>query len=184
MSRNMTKPIKWLCTQGRLRSVWASAQSNQSLRCPHEESLGPYLPIECTAKTMIWLGGCPCMCTQQRLRSAFFAFFDILTKINVFSSVLIYVAAVRVLSWYLYFYAFSLMVGRHNKICRPKPALLVSGHPPTGLLSPGIVYTNEGTGTNRTLMQNLDQYLITNRLHVTIYSVSRFRACYLHRYVV
>ena len=24
-----------------LRSAWASAQSNQSLRCPHEESLGP-----------------------------------------------------------------------------------------------------------------------------------------------
>ena len=27
--------------QRRLRSAWASAQSDQSLRCPHEESLGP-----------------------------------------------------------------------------------------------------------------------------------------------
>ena len=41
MSRDMTKPTKWLCAQRRLRSAWASAQSDQSLRCPHEESLGP-----------------------------------------------------------------------------------------------------------------------------------------------
>ena len=47
------------CAQGRLRSAWASAQSDQSLRCPHEESLGPYLPTERTAKTLIRLGGCP-----------------------------------------------------------------------------------------------------------------------------
>ena len=33
----MTKPTKWLCAQRRLRSAWASAQSDQSLRCPHEE---------------------------------------------------------------------------------------------------------------------------------------------------
>ena len=31
-SRDMTKPTKWLCAQRRLRSAWASAQSNQSLR--------------------------------------------------------------------------------------------------------------------------------------------------------
>ena len=30
-----------MCAQPRLRSAWASAQSDQSLRCPHEESLGP-----------------------------------------------------------------------------------------------------------------------------------------------
>ena len=41
MSRDMTKPTKWLCAQRRLRSVWASAQSDQSLRCPQEEALGP-----------------------------------------------------------------------------------------------------------------------------------------------
>ena len=45
------------CAQRRLRSAWASAQSDQSLRCPHEESLGPYLPIARTAKTLIRLGG-------------------------------------------------------------------------------------------------------------------------------
>ena len=47
----MTKPTKWLCAQRRLRSAWASAQSDQSLRCSHEKSLCPQLPIERTAKT-------------------------------------------------------------------------------------------------------------------------------------
>ena len=32
-SRLMTKPTNWLCTQRRLRSAWASAQSDQSLCC-------------------------------------------------------------------------------------------------------------------------------------------------------
>ena len=36
-----------------------SDQPNQSLRCPHEESVGPQLLIERTAKTLIRLGGCP-----------------------------------------------------------------------------------------------------------------------------
>ena len=39
-----------LCTQQRLKSSWASAQSDQSLRCLHEETLGPQLLIECTVK--------------------------------------------------------------------------------------------------------------------------------------
>ena len=55
----MTKPTKWQCAQRILRSAWASAQSDLSLRCPHEESLGPQLPIERIAKTLIGLGGCP-----------------------------------------------------------------------------------------------------------------------------
>ena len=33
VSRDMTKPTKWLCAQRRLGSAWASAQSDQSLRC-------------------------------------------------------------------------------------------------------------------------------------------------------
>ena len=33
MSRDMTKPTKWVCAQRRLRSAWASAQSDQSLHC-------------------------------------------------------------------------------------------------------------------------------------------------------
>ena len=48
-----------MCAQRRLISALASAQSDQSLCCPHEKSLGPKLPVECTAKTLIRLGGCP-----------------------------------------------------------------------------------------------------------------------------
>ena len=59
LSRNMTKPRKWLCAQRRLRSTWASAQSDQILRCPHQESFGPKLLIERTAKTLIRLGESP-----------------------------------------------------------------------------------------------------------------------------
>ena len=44
------------CVQRRLRSAWASAQSDQSLRCPHEETWDTQLPIERTAKTLIRLG--------------------------------------------------------------------------------------------------------------------------------
>ena len=32
LSRDMTKPTKWVCAQRRLRSAWAFAQSDQSLR--------------------------------------------------------------------------------------------------------------------------------------------------------
>ena len=49
------RTAKRVCAKQRLRSAWASAQSDQSLRCRHEESLGPYLPIECTVKTLIRL---------------------------------------------------------------------------------------------------------------------------------
>ena len=42
-----------MCTQQRLRSAWASVQSDQSLCCLHEENwkLGPKLPIKRRAKT-------------------------------------------------------------------------------------------------------------------------------------
>ena len=30
-----------MCTQQRLRSAWATVQSDKNLRCPHEESFGP-----------------------------------------------------------------------------------------------------------------------------------------------
>ena len=41
MSCNMTKPTKWLCTKRRLRSTWASTQSDQSLRMCSMGSWGP-----------------------------------------------------------------------------------------------------------------------------------------------
>ena len=33
MSHNMTKPTKWMCALRKLRSAWASTQSDQSQRC-------------------------------------------------------------------------------------------------------------------------------------------------------
>ena len=42
-----------MCAQRRLRSAWASVQSDQSLRCPHEETFGFQLPIERTAKILV-----------------------------------------------------------------------------------------------------------------------------------
>ena len=53
LSHDTTKPTKWVCAQRRLRSAWPSAQSDQSLRCPHEETMGHWLPTERTAKTLI-----------------------------------------------------------------------------------------------------------------------------------
>ena len=52
-------PQNDFCAQRRLRSAWTSAQSDQSLRCLHEDTLGPQLPIDHTAKTLIRQGGCP-----------------------------------------------------------------------------------------------------------------------------
>ena len=37
LSHIMRKPTKWVCTQRRLRSAWASAQSGQSLCCALNE---------------------------------------------------------------------------------------------------------------------------------------------------
>ena len=53
------KTNKMTCAQQRLRSAWASIQSDQRLRCPPGEGLDPSLPTERTAKTLIRLGGCP-----------------------------------------------------------------------------------------------------------------------------
>ena len=39
MSRDTTKPTKWVCAQRRLRSAWVSAQSDQSLRYALDPSL-------------------------------------------------------------------------------------------------------------------------------------------------
>ena len=41
ISHNMTKSTKLLCTQRRLRSAWASAQSDQSSLCPQWVAKGP-----------------------------------------------------------------------------------------------------------------------------------------------
>ena len=46
-----------MCIQRRLRSAWASTQSDQPCRCPHEESFDPNsYPL---SAQLIRLGGCP-----------------------------------------------------------------------------------------------------------------------------
>ena len=47
----MTKLTKCHVRAAKTQSAWASAQCDHSLRCSYEESLGPLLPIERTAKT-------------------------------------------------------------------------------------------------------------------------------------
>ena len=46
MSHRTTKTNKMTCATSedsdQTERIWASNQSNQSLRCPHEETLGPY----------------------------------------------------------------------------------------------------------------------------------------------
>ena len=56
MSRIVTKPTKW---HVRPAKSLISEESDQSLRCPLEESYESKLSIERTAKTLIRLGGCP-----------------------------------------------------------------------------------------------------------------------------
>ena len=42
---------EYMCTQRSLRSAYASAQSDQNLRCLPEGALAPWLPKKCPAKT-------------------------------------------------------------------------------------------------------------------------------------
>ena len=58
MSCCTTKPTKWLCTQRRLRSAWASTQSDQSLRCALNGQLRTQAFFIRTAKILIRLGWC------------------------------------------------------------------------------------------------------------------------------
>ena len=57
MSRDMTKPTKWLCAQRRLRSAWASAQSDQSSLCAQLVAKDPSF-LHADSGDLIRLGGC------------------------------------------------------------------------------------------------------------------------------
>ena len=59
VSHDMTKPTKWLCAQRRLRSAWASTQSDQSFRFALNGQLRNQAFFMRTVKTLIRLGGCP-----------------------------------------------------------------------------------------------------------------------------
>ena len=58
MCQCMINQTNHLCAQRRLSSAWKFAQSDQSLRCPHEGSLGPIYPLS-AKRRLIRLGGCP-----------------------------------------------------------------------------------------------------------------------------
>ena len=59
LSRLISKPAKWLCVQRRRRSAWASAKSDQNLRCVFYGWLRTQAFFKRTVKTLIRLGGCP-----------------------------------------------------------------------------------------------------------------------------
>ena len=79
----------WSESLWRLGSAWASAQSDQNLRCPHEESLGPELPIECKAKTLIRLGGCPGWSESLQGAHSFCCFCHVLAQITGSSAIML-----------------------------------------------------------------------------------------------
>ena len=58
LSGLVTKPTKWLCTQRRLRSAWASAQSDQSSLCAQWVAKDPSF-LCADSDPSIRLGGCP-----------------------------------------------------------------------------------------------------------------------------
>ena len=68
MSQNLTKPTKWHMRPAKthfslgIRPVWSGSMLStwrNTLRYPHGETLGHYLPIESTVKALIRLCGCP-----------------------------------------------------------------------------------------------------------------------------
>ena len=84
ISRLMTKLTKWLCVQRWLRSAWASAQSDQSLRCALNWKLRTQAFFMRTAKTLIRLGGCPGWSESSLGALSFCWFCHVATQINCF----------------------------------------------------------------------------------------------------
>ena len=66
-----------LCAQQRLRSAWASAESDPSLGCPPEEGLGLKLPIRRTVTTD-QTGRMPMLIWVFAGRTGFYVGFDVL----------------------------------------------------------------------------------------------------------
>ena len=58
LSRDMTKPTMWLCAQRRLRSAWASAQSDQSSLCAQWVVKDPSF-LHANSKDSDWTGRMP-----------------------------------------------------------------------------------------------------------------------------
>ena len=58
MSCDMTKPTKWLCAQWRLRSAWASVQSDQSALWSHWVAMDPRF-LHADSEDTHQTDGCP-----------------------------------------------------------------------------------------------------------------------------
>ena len=55
LSHDMTKPTNWVCTQRRIRSVWASAQSDQSSLCAQWIAKDPrFLHVDSKDSEQTW----------------------------------------------------------------------------------------------------------------------------------
>ena len=91
-----------LCAQQRLKSAWASPQTDQTFCCPHEETLCLYLPNECTTETPNWLSGCPGW-SESSLGSPVYCFCHVLAQIINISEV-------------HYGFCFSLLVAYFDQI--------------------------------------------------------------------
>ena len=69
-----------MCAQRRLKSACAFAQSDQSLRCSHEETLYPWLSKICSRKILIRFSECPCSNFFFGGGGLFFFFFFLLFR--------------------------------------------------------------------------------------------------------
>ena len=88
MSRLMTKPTKWHVRPAKTQISLGIRPVCQSLRCPHEESVGPLLPIKQTANILIRLGGCPGWSASSLSAQSFCLFCHVAAQISVEVTVL------------------------------------------------------------------------------------------------
>ena len=86
LSRDMTKPTKWVCAQWRSRSAWASAQSDQSLHCVLIGYLRTQGFFMRTMKTLIRLGRCPGWSESSLGTHSFYWFYHVAAHLFVFTS--------------------------------------------------------------------------------------------------
>ena len=121
MSRDMTKPTKWLCAQRRLRSAFACAQSDQSSLSAWRK-LGSLAPIERTAKTLIRLGGCPGWSEPSLGAHLFCCFFHVVGQICMVSLINSYCQSARIVLGVV-----SSII-RNSSSCWKDNCYIISGH--------------------------------------------------------
>ena len=106
----MTKPTMWLCAQRRLRSAWASAQSDQSLRGHMKKAWVLSYPLS-AQRRLIRLGGCPGWYESSLGAQSLCWFCHVAAHIITVSFVLLYVS----LTLFAFFNTFKIY--QSVKIC-------------------------------------------------------------------